>query len=54
MKNNFLHVTSGHKQSDPFVPSERSKTTEHTDRLRSDFCENSQNENLQKSIKNED
>lgn len=54
MKSNLPHITIGQKESDPFTIGERSKTKEHTDRLRSDFLKISENENLQKLTKNED
>ena len=49
MENSLPHITIGQSVSDPFLPSERSKTKEHSQRLRSDFYENTENENLQKS-----
>ena len=52
MKSNLPHITIGQKESDPFTIGERSKTKEHTDRLRSDFLKISENENLQKLTKN--
>ena len=54
MNSNLPHITIGQTESDPFLPSERSKTKEHTDRLRSEFSENIENENLQKLTKNEE
>ena len=54
MNGRIPHITVGQTESDPFLPTERSKTKEHTDRLRSDFSENNKNENLQKLTKNEE
>lgn len=51
MKSNLPHITIGQKESDPFTIGERSKTKEHTDRLRSDFSENEKNKKLQKITK---
>lgn len=54
MKNQLPHITVGQIVSDPFIAHERSKTKEHTDRLRSDFFENNNFENSQKLMKNEE
>lgn len=54
MKQNLPHITVGQIASDPFLPSERSKSFEHTDRLRSDFFSESDFENNQKLMKNEE
>ena len=54
MENNLPHIMVGQIVSDPFLPSERSKTKEHSYRLRSDFYGNQENKNLQKSTKNEE
>lgn len=51
MNSNLPHITIGQAESDPFLPTERSKTKEHTDRLRSDFSENEKNKKLQKITK---
>ena len=54
MKNEMPHISIGQNLTDPFVFSSRSKTKEHTDRLRSDFFESTNYENNQKSMKNEE
>lgn len=52
MKENIPHVTIGQSEFDPFLPFERSKTAEHTDRLRSNYLENTNFENNQNLMKN--
>lgn len=54
MKNELPHITVGQSEVDPFLTGERSKTKEHTDRLRSDLFQNNNFENFQKLMKNEE
>ena len=52
MNNMKPHITIGQTEDDFFLSAERSKTMEHTDRLRSDFNKIEENENSQKLMKN--
>lgn len=52
MNNMKPHITIGQTEADFFLSAERSKTMEHTDRLRSDFNKNEEIEIFQKSMKN--
>ena len=54
MKNEMPHISIGQNLTDPFIFSSRSKTKEHTDRLRSELFESTNYENNQKSMKNEE
>lgn len=54
MKSMNPHISVGQKIFDPFISQERSKTKEHTDRLRSDYTGNIIFENSQKLTKNEE
>lgn len=54
MKNETPHITVGQIASDPFLPTERSKSFEHTDRLRSDFYAEPDFKNNQKLMKIEE
>lgn len=54
MKNQLPHISVGQIIPDPFLTSERSKSIEHKDRLRSDFSGNINSENNQKFMKNEE
>ena len=54
MKNEMPHITVGQSESDLFLLGERSKTMEHENRLRSDFCDLDNIEKTYKSMKTEE
>lgn len=52
MNNMKPHITIGQTETDFFLSAERSKTMEHTDRLRSYSNEIQETEKIQKLMKN--
>ena len=54
MNNMKPHITIGQTEDDFFLSAERSKSVEHTDRLRSDFFAVTNSGNNQKIMKNEE
>ena len=54
MNNETPHITIGQIEPDPFISGQRSKTMEHTDRLRSDFSKINSFKNSQKTMKIEE
>lgn len=54
LKKHFEHIPAQLSEADPFLPEKRSKTMEHTDRLRSNFFENENFEKTQNLMKIEE
>ena len=54
MNNETPHITIGQIEPGSFISGQRSKTMEHTDRLRSDFSKIHNSENSQKIMKIEE